>query len=368
MERFRMWERERELDRRVDSKVYIGEGGGRWRIFQRLMTFLGGTPVVFLGHFLCWQYSQVSAAVAPFFAPMDTSQWAVGWREGGHARRWKKKKKDISLQAFGRRDRHSCTIPKRKTRTVKRTHGKTDYHTCITGETQGPPPPHLFLTSSQHSRVGVMACLSLMFHLAGTAMSLYMYHKPSSLVGATVLFCTFAVPLSFVPEPNTFWSTYMSPLPADTSLRPDRATSCPPELGLNASWDLGTFQSVYLCWFRPIAHNHPCFFFFFFLAFSHVHMTLLQRLSWWQLDHDACFLHGVLWRFWSGSMDPQPAAQGVSCDLLSLYHQCHWVGSSLTFAPKTITIITVDVRSFFLFFFFVTVTHKVSKPSPFVLL
>lgn len=80
MERFRMWER--ELGRRVDSKVYIG-GGGRWRIFQRLMTFLGGTPVVFLGHFLRWQYSQVSAAVAPFFTSMDTSQWAVGWKKGG---------------------------------------------------------------------------------------------------------------------------------------------------------------------------------------------------------------------------------------------------------------------------------------------
>lgn len=147
---------------------------------------------------------------------------------------------------------------------------KYDYNTCmITGETQGPP--HLFLTSSQYSRVGVVTCLSLMFHLDRMTMIHNVYHKTSSLVGATVLFCTFAVPLSFSPEPNTFWSTYMSPSPPDTSLRPDRATSCPPELGLNASWDVGTFQSF--CWFRPIAQTHPCFVFFVFF-FSCTYDTL----------------------------------------------------------------------------------------------
>lgn len=183
-----------------------------------------------------------------------------------------------------------------------------------------------------------------------------MYHKISSLVGATVLFCTFAVvPLSFSPEPNTFWSTYMSLSPPDTRLRSDRATSCPPELDLKASWDLGTFQSVNLCWLRPIAQTHPCFFFFFFFCiFSCTYDTfskvVVTRIGSWRL----CLTWGAV-KIWSRSKDPPPVAQGVSCDLLSLYHQCHWFCSSLTFAPKTITIITVDVRSIF-FFFFVTVT------------
>lgn len=190
-------------------------------------------------------------------------------------------------------------------------------------------------------------------------MSHYMYHKPSLLVGATVLFCIFAVPLSFSPEPNTFWSTY---IPHQTLVQGQTELPAAP-----LSWaSMFRLRNLSICLFvliQTYRTKSPMFLGVFF-AFSHVHMTLLQRLSWQQLDHDSCFLHGVLWRFWSGSMDPPPAAQGVSCDLLSLYHQCHWFRSSLTFAPKTITIITVDVRSFF----FVTVTHKVSKPSPFLLL
>lgn len=176
-------------------------------------------------------------------------------------------------------------------------------------------PPHLFLTSSQYSWVGVVTYLSLMFHLAGTMMIHNVYHKTSLLVGATVLFCTFAVPLSFSPEPNTFWSTYMSPSPPDTSLRPDRATSCPPELGLSASWDLGTFQSVYLCWFRPIAQTHP-FLFFFFGIFSYTYDTF-----------DDCVLHGVLWRFGAG-----PRTRRLPLRELAVI-SCPFITSVIDFAP-----------------------------------
>lgn len=66
--------------------------------------------------------------------------------------------------------------------------------------------PHLFLASSQYSRCGIRLSL-IMFQLAGKTVTHNMYHEPSLLVGATVLFCTFAVSLSLVPNPTPFLST-----------------------------------------------------------------------------------------------------------------------------------------------------------------
>lgn len=82
------------------------------------------------------------------------------------------------------------------------------FNTCmVTEEKQGAPHP--FLTSSQYSPVWVVTRLSLMLAGATTI------HK--LLVGGTVLFCTFAVPLAFSPEPNTFLKHLSAPPPSPQS-------------------------------------------------------------------------------------------------------------------------------------------------------
>lgn len=89
--------------------------------------------------------------------------------------------------------------------------------------------PRLFLTSSPYSRCSITvfhSCFS--WFKAGTTMNHDMYHKPSLLVGATVLFCTFAVPLSCSPKHlSKHQALILSSSSLNTSLRPDRATSCP---------------------------------------------------------------------------------------------------------------------------------------------
>lgn len=115
--------------------------------------------------------------------------------------------------------------------------------------------PRLFLTSSQYSRCSITvfhSCFS--WFKAGTTMIHDMYHKPSLLVGATVLFCTFAVPLSFSPKHlSKHQALILSSSSLDTSVRPDRATSCP------LSWAsmpvrLNSFQSVLLFLFFLLFH------------------------------------------------------------------------------------------------------------------
>lgn len=101
------------------------------------------------------------------------------------------------------------------------------FNTCmVTEEKQGTPPthpqgaPHPFLTSSQYSPVWVVTRLSLMLAGATTI------HK--LLVGGTVLFCTFAVPLAFSPEPNTFLKHLSAPpLPTELPAAPLSWASMP---------------------------------------------------------------------------------------------------------------------------------------------
>lgn len=76
--------------------------------------------------------------------------------------------------------------------------------------------PDSFLTSSQYNRCTLVVFLSLIFSWANaeTTMVHIMYHKPSLLVVATVLFCTFAVLSPLVPNPTHVQksSTYTFPL------------------------------------------------------------------------------------------------------------------------------------------------------------
>lgn len=147
-----------------------------------------------------------------------------------------------------------------------------------------------------------------------------MYHKPSLLVGATVLFCTFAVPLSCSPK-HLFkhQALILSSSSLDTSLRPDRATSCPLSwasmpVRLNSSHSICFINFVFLlfhiCHTRsPIA-----------VYISHVHKQhALWRLHWDDDDDDDNVLLGVLWSSWAESEEDLPLRElaVVSCPFIT---------------------------------------------------
>lgn len=133
----------------------------------------------------------------------------------------------------------------------QRKQGKGSLHKLY--DTRGlPGSPHLFLTSSQYIRCRITVFHSYCFSWSKARLTLvhHMYHKASSLVGATVLFCTFAVlffPSSQTRHVSKNQALILSSFSLDTRLRPDRAASCPPELGFDASKT--SSQLVSLCSF-----------------------------------------------------------------------------------------------------------------------
>lgn len=151
----------------------------------------------------------------------------------------------------------------------------------IQGDTPGLP--HLFLTSSQYLRCSITVFHSYYFSWSNARLTMVhtLYRKTSSLVGATVLFCTFAVLFPFIPWPQSKKKTQaliLSSFSLDTRLRkPDRAASWPPELMPVRLWgDL--FHSVHFH-FISVIHGHPQLFTLFMRRVSDKSNQMMMMMS-----------------------------------------------------------------------------------------
>lgn len=186
----KMWEEGRKMD--------------KWR------TLMFGLETFLLDDFffLSWQYSQVFYGNDPLLPWRQASGWTLVATEcdsAGEALYSNKGKQiytalhlDCCPPCLKRQEDEQDTKEKKKARQ------KMISRTVLKGGL-----PRLFLTSSLFSRRRTTVFHSCFCWLkAGMRVVHNMYHEPSLLVSATVLFCTFAVPLSFSPKIQHLPSTY----------------------------------------------------------------------------------------------------------------------------------------------------------------
>lgn len=131
------------------------------------------------------------------------------------------------------------------------------------------------------------------------------------------VYLLFLSPLSQTQHLFKYQALILSSFSLDTSQRPDRATSCPPELGLSASKTLKISSCFYYFCFLSLICQTRSLISVYILNVHKKHIFWRVLLHW-----DDNVLLGVLLSSWAECEDLPPATQGASCDLSSLYYQC----------------------------------------------